>query len=142
MEKQKQINGVGVIMKVDFTSTPPIHISWIDNSEDKHNTREIVAIHDNQIVGFIHLYLYKSKGHLSSMHVKEQYRRNKIGSKLVAAAEELSKGRMMTTLQVLKGNSDAIKFWTSLGYHVSDVSDETCVLWMTKSLEALGTTQE
>ena len=85
-----------------------------------------------ECVGYIFAYLKNVENDvlntnvivLESLFVKEQYRRNKIGSKLIFMLEEWAKknfSNYIVEITSLSKNKNAIKFYESLGYKQSKV---------------------
>lgn len=118
------------IKKEDF-------LEIIDNKNKLHTI--LVALVDDEIVGFAELSIKNEPENeyfeekrfvwIDDIAVKEGYKRQGIGSKLLAASESwaLNNGANAMELSARYANKDAIKFYDELGY-------ETYIIRLKKKL--------
>lgn len=79
----------------------------------------LVAQKDNSIVGYIIFWIrFEDEGHIISIAVDKDYRREGIGSELVETAVEIFKKYSVKTikLEVRMGNTQARKFYKKIGF--------------------------
>jgi len=79
-----------------------------------------VAVSDNAVVGTIMAGYDGHRGWIYSLAVSPSHRRQRIGSRLVLAAEQalIDKGCMKINLQIMAGNESVASFYSSLGFSV------------------------
>jgi ribosomal protein S18 acetylase RimI-like enzyme len=79
-----------------------------------------VAVSDNAVVGTIMAGYDGHRGWIYSLAVSPSRRRQRIGSRLVLAAEQalIGKGCMKMNLQIMAGNESVASFYSSLGFSV------------------------
>jgi ribosomal protein S18 acetylase RimI-like enzyme len=79
-----------------------------------------VAVSDNAVVGTIMAGYDGHRGWIYSLAVSPSRRRQRIGSRLVLAAEQalIDKGCMKINLQIMAGNESVASFYLSLGFSV------------------------
>jgi ribosomal protein S18 acetylase RimI-like enzyme len=79
-----------------------------------------VAVSDNAVIGTIMAGYDGHRGWIYSLAVSPSHRRQRIGSRLVLAAEQalIEKGCMKINLQIMAGNESVASFYLSLGFSV------------------------
>jgi ribosomal protein S18 acetylase RimI-like enzyme len=79
-----------------------------------------VAVSDNAVVGTIMAGYDGHRGWIYSLAVSPSRRRQRIGSRLVLAAEQalIDRGCMKINLQIMAGNESVASFYLSLGFSV------------------------
>ncbi len=79
-----------------------------------------VAVSDNAVLGTIMAGYDGHRGWIYSLAVSPSRRRQRIGSRLVLAAEQalIDKGCMKINLQIMAGNESVASFYLSLGFSV------------------------
>ncbi len=79
-----------------------------------------VAASDNAVIGTIMAGYDGHRGWIYSLAVSPSHRRQRIGSRLVLAAERalIDKGCMKINLQIMAGNENVASFYSSLGFSV------------------------
>jgi ribosomal protein S18 acetylase RimI-like enzyme len=79
-----------------------------------------VAVSDNAVIGTILAGYDGHRGWIYSLAVSPSHRRQRIGSRLVLAAEQalIEKGCMKINLQIMAGNESVASFYLSLGFSV------------------------
>jgi len=79
-----------------------------------------VAVSDNAVVGTIMAGYDGHRGWIYSLAVSPSRRRQRIGSRLVLAAEQalIGKGCMKINLQIMAANESVASFYLSLGFSV------------------------
>jgi ribosomal protein S18 acetylase RimI-like enzyme len=92
----------------------------IDKKVAAHDQLFFVAIDGAAVVGTVMAGYDGHRGWIYSVAVAPSYRRQGIGSKLMAAAEAAlrSRGCMKINLQIMVGNESVAAFYASLGYSV------------------------
>lgn len=83
----------------------------------------IVAESDGQIVGFILAAHERSRAHLITVDVVEEFRRRGIGSALLAEIERrmAERGAREVELETATNNDAAVAFWRKHGYRTAGV---------------------
>lgn len=87
----------------------------------------LVAQKDNSIVGYIIFWIrFEDEGHIISIAVDKDYRREGIGSKLVETAVEIFKKYSVKTikLEVRMGNTQARKFYKKIGFKENKILEK------------------
>lgn len=89
-----------------------------DNFNDNFNehTRCLLYFINNTIVGFITFKIMYEKCEIEDIYIKEEYRRQGIGKKLIEEVEKRANKCENITLEVNENNISAIKFYESLGF--------------------------
>jgi ribosomal protein S18 acetylase RimI-like enzyme len=79
-----------------------------------------VAVSDNAVIGTIMAGYDGHRGWIYSLAVSPSHRRQRIGSRLVLAAEQalIEKGCMKINLQIMAGNESVASLYLSLGFSV------------------------
>jgi ribosomal protein S18 acetylase RimI-like enzyme len=79
-----------------------------------------VAVSNNAVIGTIMAGYDGHRGWIYSLAVSPSHRRQRIGSRLVLAAEQalIEKGCMKINLQIMAGNESVASFYLSLGFSV------------------------
>jgi ribosomal protein S18 acetylase RimI-like enzyme len=79
-----------------------------------------VAVSDNAVIGTIMAGYDGHRGWIYSLAVSPSHRRQRIGSRLVLAAEQalIDEGCMKINLQIMAGNESVASFYISLGFSV------------------------
>ena len=86
----------------------------------------LVAQQDNIVVGYIIFWIrYEDEGHIISIAVDKDYRRNGIGAELVNYAIDIFKKCNIKEikLEVRVGNRGAMEFYTKLGFKEKEIFD-------------------
>lgn len=84
----------------------------------------LVAQQDNIVVGYIIFWIrFEDEGHIISIAVDDEYRRNNVGSQLLKTALEIFKRYNLThiKLEVRVSNEGAIKFYDEMGFNKSKI---------------------
>ncbi|MEO6548868.1 MAG: GNAT family N-acetyltransferase [Ferruginibacter sp.] len=111
-----------------FQKTPQkVTITLEEMENQQHLFKCFVAVVDEHIVGFASYYFayYSWSGkalYLDDLYVKENYRKQKVGSLLLNAIIELAKKEYCRKMrwQVSKWNENAIGFYKQLGAYIDD----------------------
>jgi ribosomal protein S18 acetylase RimI-like enzyme len=109
-----------------LTTNPILPDGTMWMSPSTHVADVIVATHDEQVIGYVHLanalppHLYSAahSGRLRGIAVAPEHRRRGIGARLLEAAEELARerGYRKLVLQVLGSNHAAQRSYQRAGY--------------------------
>lgn len=85
-----------------------------------HSSKIFVATLNQEIAGFLMMMtrVNSKQARIYSLAVDEKFRNNRIGSHLISYCENEAKnlGRKSIILEVMKGNSEGIKFYQKHGY--------------------------
>jgi len=83
----------------------------------------LLAIEENDVVGFILSELDGPLAHIITLDVAEAHRRSGVGSLLLNAAEKslAAQGARTVLLETAVNNDAAIAFWQSRGYRTEDI---------------------
>lgn len=89
-----------------------------ENSIKNKDTMFIVAEKEREIVGYLGLYLFAEEADISNVAVKEEYRQQHIGRRLLQYILSTAKERGVKniTLEVRETNVPAIKLYESMGF--------------------------
>lgn len=99
----------------------------------------ITAISNGQVVGFAGLWIVVDEGHITTVAVDPDFRRNGIGKRLTKEVLEKGKNRgaVCATLEVRASNDAAIKLYEDLGFiqaarrkgYYPDNREDAIVMW-------------
>jgi len=93
-----------------------------ENAASSQWVAEVVSGEDgeNQVVGLIITWLLVDEAHIATLSVDPDYRRRKIGSKLICAAlrAEVARGATSATLEVRANNQAAQRLYYRFGFQV------------------------
>ena len=87
-------------------------------SLDSENTIYIVAIEDEKVLGYVGMYISFEEGNITNVAVSPNYRRKKIGQKLILKILEKAKQKGVTAviLEVRETNVAAISLYEKMGF--------------------------
>ena len=101
--------------------------NWYSSFIDKDDSQLFIAVDDNEIVGYIYVKIIttsdssdiSTEASISGIYVKENYRRQGIGTKLINEAKKwcINKGVTYLKLNVLEGNRIALNLYKKLGFN-------------------------
>jgi len=101
--------------------------NWYPNLINKNNNQLFIAVNDNEIVGYIYVKILTSndspeiyyEASISGIYVKESFRKQGIGTKLINEAKKwcINKGVTYLKLNVLEGNIAALNLYKKLGFN-------------------------
>jgi len=86
------------------------------NTSFNEYTKCILYLSNNILSGFITFKIMYEKCEIDDIYIKEEYRRQGIGKKLIEEVEKRADKCENITLEVNENNISAIKFYESLGY--------------------------
>jgi len=100
----------------------------------------LLAETDTQIVGFVAAETRRNTGHIITIDVLAEFRRARVGSALLDAAEEKLRqtGAAAVALETPVNNEAAIRFYKNKGYFV----EKTVARYYSNHLDALVMTKE
>ncbi|MGN0382821.1 MAG: ribosomal protein S18-alanine N-acetyltransferase [Eubacterium sp.] len=104
-------------MDSDIFTTPWSEESFEQSFLNEYTTY-VVALDNNNIIGYCGMYKSFDEGHITNMAVVEQYRRQKIASRLLEYIFNIVKeeGIRNITLEVRKSNYAAIELYNKFGF--------------------------
>lgn len=101
--------------------------NWYSSFIDKDDSQLFIAVNDNEIVGYIYVKIIttsdssdiSTEASISGIYVKENFRKQGIGTKLINEARKwcINKGVTYLKLNVLEGNSTALNLYKKLGFN-------------------------
>ena len=101
--------------------------NWYPNLIDKDNNQLFIAVYNNEIVGYAYVKIITSsdspeiytEASISGIYVKENFRKQGIGTKLINEAKKwcINKGVSYLKLNVLEGNRIALNLYKKLGFN-------------------------
>lgn len=99
---------------------------YADKSDVGLNYEEycFVAENDGEIAGVITGRAYYNEVHIGDLIIDEKYRRNRIGSKLVATVEEAYAGKGYEKITLTTFGFQAPEFYKKLGYTLEFVRED------------------
>ncbi|KKR85908.1 MAG: hypothetical protein UU34_C0027G0008 [Candidatus Curtissbacteria bacterium GW2011_GWA1_41_11] len=95
----------------------------------------VVAKNAGQIVGAILCDEVHRDMHLTNLAVRTEFRRRKIATSLIQAAETRAAGLGLENLRLIADNDDLVGFYQDLGFVLTDMETRT----MVKALACLST---
>lgn len=84
------------------------------------NGRVLVAIHKNQVVGFVDFHKDPTHNTLRGLYVHPNFIGKKVGIKLWQAGQDFLDSNLPTELEVASYNQRAINFYEKLGFKMTD----------------------
>ncbi len=118
-------------------------ITTIHDELDSKFTKYFAAFYGNTLIGYIGLWLILDEAHITSVAVHPEFRRLKIGSKLIqkaiAATNKLNINSY--TLEVRSKNEPAINLYKGFGFKEEGLrknyykDDDAIIMWKRLSLE-------
>ena len=92
----------------------------LDDLDKNPFTKYFIYIEKSNIIGVVNYFDLIDRFELSYIEVKEEYRNNKIGSRLIEYLIDLGKQKGITniTLEVRKNNDNALKLYEKYGFVV------------------------
>ena len=101
--------------------------NWYSSFIDKDDSQLFIAVNDNEIVGYIYVKIIttsdssdiSTEASISGIYVKENFRKQGIGTKLINEAKKwcINKGVSYLKLNVLEGNRIALNLYKKLGFN-------------------------
>lgn len=101
--------------------------NWYPNLIDKDDSQLFIAVDDNETVGYAYVRIITTsdssdiytEASISGIYVKEKFRKQGIGTKLINEAKKwcINKGVTYLKLNVLEGNSTALNLYKKLGFN-------------------------
>ena len=101
--------------------------NWYSSFIDKDDSQLFIAANDNEIVGYIYVKIIttsdssdiSTEASISGIYVKENFRKQGIGTKLINEAKKwcINKGVSYLKLNVLEGNRIALNLYKKLGFN-------------------------
>jgi ribosomal-protein-alanine N-acetyltransferase len=102
-------------------------------------SRYIVAKKDGKVVGYGGMWAVLNEGHITNIAVHPDYRRQKIGEKVVQAMVDRAhkEGIDRLTLEVRKSNDAAIQLYKRFGFkecgvrkgYYADTKEDALIMW-------------
>lgn len=114
---------------------------WLDELMNSQITNYLTAKLDNNlVVGYVGFWLVNDEAMIVNIAVHPDYRKEKIGEKLLRSILELAgkKGAKLCTLEVRISNSPAIKLYEKYGFQIiairkgyyRDNNEDAYVMWL------------
>ena len=101
--------------------------NWYFSFIDKDDSQLFIAVDDNEIVGYIYVKIITTsdssdiytEASISGIYVKDNFRKQGIGTKLINEAKKwcINKGVTYLKLNVLEGNIAALNLYKKLGFN-------------------------
>ncbi len=103
-------------------SDPWSEEDFLDSMKEENNVYLVVEL-ENQIAGYCGYWGICGEGYIYNVAVKKEYRRHRIGYRMLKALLEDSKSRGITslTLEVRISNEPAIRLYEALGFERAGV---------------------
>lgn len=131
---------IPVVQEIERLSFPS---PWPDNSFDNelHHNRVacyLVARYEGKVIGYCGAWIIMDEIHITSVAVKPELRRRKIGERLIwqLLTIALEKGARWSTLEVREDNVAAVKLYEKFGFvkvgtrkAYYDYKDNAIVMW-------------
>ncbi len=140
----KHINEVYEIEKNSF-SIPWTKQSLTQELLENKIAIYIMAVEDNNILGYAGMWHVVTEGHITNIAVKEECRKRGVGSALLKGLINIAeqKGMIGLTLEVRVGNAAAMKLYSNYGFKVegyrkeyySDTKEDAVVMWKYLNIE-------
>ena len=99
----------------------------------------LVALYNNEIVGYVGMWHVVNEGHITNIAVKNEYRNQGIGDKLIKELINIAKEKEMIgiTLEVRMNNLSAQKLYSKNGFKVEgirknyykDTREDAIIMW-------------
>lgn len=99
----------------------------------------LIAKSENKIIGYAGMWHILDEGHITNIAVLPEYRRLKVGSKLVTKLIDIAIEKLITalTLEVKISNFAAQKLYTGFGFkpegirkkYYSDTGEDAVIMW-------------
>lgn len=136
--KLEDIDGICEIENLSF-QTPWSRESFVEELESNQLSRYIVAKKDGKVVGYGGMWAVLDEGHITNIAVHPDYRRQKIGEKIVQALVDRAKEEEIDklTLEVRKSNTPAIILYRKFGFeecgvrkgYYADTGEDALIMW-------------
>ncbi len=113
--------------------------AFINEISKNDFARYFVALCDKKVVGYAGIWIVCEEGHITNIAVHPDYRHKGIASRLMAELIDTarSEGVADLTLEVRRGNADAIKLYEKFGFKVEgirkgyypDNGEDALIMW-------------
>lgn len=119
--REEDLEEVMAIERVSFPS-PWTRNMFLQELKGSHFSHLLVARTDKRLVGYGGFSTVLDEAHISNLAVHPDFRRRKIGEKLLTAMLHLakSKGIKEITLEVRAGNVSAQNLYAKFGFEITD----------------------
>jgi tRNA threonylcarbamoyl adenosine modification protein YeaZ/ribosomal-protein-alanine acetyltransferase len=134
----RDIDAVWEIEKLSF-KTPWSKESFIEEIKAKDRARYVVAELGDTVVGYGGMWLIIDEAHITNIAVHPDYRKQKIGKRIVEKmiAVASSEGITSLTLEVRVSNAPAIKLYKDLDFqevamrkgYYADTNEDALIMW-------------
>lgn len=122
------VNHVSDVAKIeeDCFAIPWDKKSFLDELKNNKMAIYIVAIIDNQIVGYGGMWHVINEGHITNVAVKKEYRHKGVGSAMINNLLEIAKNKEMIgiTLEVRISNTHAQALYKKNGFIMEGIRKE------------------
>lgn len=113
--------------------------SFMDELKKNKLAEYLVAIVDNEVVGYAGIWFIITEGHITNIAVEEKYRNQGVGSTLLDELINICISRDMIgiTLEVSNFNTKAIKLYEKKGFKIegirknyyADIKADALIMW-------------
>lgn len=127
------------VIEQETFSDPWSREDFMDSLKESNNGY-LVAIMDEGIAGYCGYWGIVGEGYIYNVAVKKEYRRHKIGYRMLKALMEEAKGRGITslTLEVRYSNEAAIGLYETLGFERAGIrkdfytkpKEDAVIMWL------------
>jgi tRNA threonylcarbamoyl adenosine modification protein YeaZ/ribosomal-protein-alanine acetyltransferase len=134
----RDVDAVWEIEKLSF-KTPWSKESFIEEIKAKDRARYVVAELGDTVVGYGGMWLIIDEAHITNIAVHPDYRKQKIGKRIVEKmiAVACSEGITSLTLEVRVSNTPAIKLYKDLDFqevairkgYYADTNEDALIMW-------------
>lgn len=140
MEKMT-VNDLDRVLEIEAQSyhTPWSRKAFTSEVTENSYAHYFVARHDGRIIGYVGMWVILEESHITNIAVDPQYRRHRVGQRLMEAmfdeAKELGATRM--TLEVRVSNLGAQSLYKKLGFvdrgtrkgYYADTNEDAVIMW-------------
>lgn len=134
----EDLDGIAALEQVCFASPWSRESLYRDMAENQM-AMYFVAELDEEVVGYLGIWLVSEEGHINNVAVSPSHRRRRIGSALIEAMLEATQaeGIIAHTLEVRAGNEAAKRLYEKFGFkeaglrkgYYEDNGEDAVIMW-------------
>jgi ribosomal-protein-alanine N-acetyltransferase len=139
---EEHVQGVYEISMLSFHS--PWSKQSIEEEAKSSSVRYIVALHQDQVIGFGGMWVIIDEGHITNIAVHPKHRQENVGSHILERLIEIASKESLVgmTLEVRVSNINAQKLYTKYGFKVEgvrkgyylDTKEDGLIMWKKNTL--------
>lgn len=129
------------VMEIERECFPtPWHESAYITELSNRSAYYVVACTEGKVVGYAGMWLIMDEAHITTLGVAKQFRRLRIGERILVALldESIRRGIRRATLEVRQSNTVAQKLYTKYGFtpaairrgYYTDNNEDAVVMWI------------